>query len=96
MALINTYSTTTENPDTLVKNVLINAMSKPQSYTSYKEDASGNCISNHIALPTSAKAGLRDYYVKYSDSKGAYIEVFEYDTDKKMYVAQEEKYYKTE
>lgn len=96
MKLINTYSTTTANPDTLVKKVLINAMSKPQSYTSYKEDASGNCISNHIALPTSAKAGLRDYYVKDSDSKGAYIEVFEYDTDKKMYVAQEEKYYKTE
>lgn len=96
MELINTYSTTTANPDTLVKKVLINAMSKPQSYTSYKEDASGNCISNHIALPTSAKAGLRDYYVKDSDSKGAYIEVFEYDTDKKMYVAQEEKYYKTE
>lgn len=95
MTLINTYSTTTANPDTLVKKVLINAMSKPQSYTSYKEDASGNCISNHIALPTSAKAGLRDYYVKDSDSKGAYIEVFEYDTDKKMYVAQEEKYYKT-
>lgn len=96
MELINTYSTTTENPDTLIKNVLINAMSKPQSYTSYKEDASGNCISNHIALPKSAEAGLRDYYVKGSDSKGAYIEVFEYDTDKKMYVAQEEKYYKTE
>ncbi len=96
MTLINTYSTTTANPDTLIKNVLINAMSKPQSYTSYKEDASGNCISNHIALPTSAEAGLRDYYVKGSDSKGAYIEVFEYNTDKKMYVAQEEKYYKTE
>lgn len=96
MTLINTYSTTTANPDTLIKNVLINAMSKPQSYTSYKEDASGNCISNHIALPKSAEAGLRDYYVKGSDSKGAYIEVFEYDTDKKMYVAQEEKYYKTE
>ena len=96
MTLINTYSTTTANPDTLVKNVLINAMSKPQSYTSYKEDASGNCISNHIALPTSAKAGLRDYYVKGSDSKGAYIEVFEYDTAKKTYVSQDEKYYKTE
>lgn len=96
MTLINTYSTTTENPDTLVKNVLINAMSKPQSYTSYKEDASGNCISNHIALPTSAEAGLRDYYVKGSDSKGAYIEVYEYNTDKKTYVSQDEKYYKTE
>lgn len=96
MTLINTYSTTTENPDTLVKNVLINAMSKPQSYTSYKEDASGNCISNHIALPKSAEAGLRDYYVKGSDSKGAYIEVFEYDTAKKTYVSQDEKYYKTE
>ena len=96
MKLINTYSTTTENPDTLIKNVLINAMSKPQSYTSYKEDASGNCVSNHIALPTSAEAGLRDYYVKGSDSKGAYIEVFEYDTAKKTYVSQDEKYYKTE
>ena len=96
MTLINTYSTTTENPDTLIKNVLINAMSKPQSYTSYKEDASGNCVSNHIALPTSAEAGLRDYYVKGSDSKGAYIEVFEYDTAKKTYVSQDEKYYKTE
>lgn len=96
MTLINTYSTTTENPDTLVKNVLINAMSKPQSYTSYKEDASGNCVSNHIALPTSAEAGLRNYYVKGSDSKGAYIEVFEYDTAKKTYISQDEKYYKTE
>lgn len=96
MKLINTYSTTTKNPDTLIKNVLINAMSKPQSYTSYKEDASGNCISNHIALPKSAEAGLRDYYVKGSDSKGAYIEVFEYDTAKKTYVSQDEKYYKTE
>ena len=96
MTLINTYSTTTENPDTLIKNVLINAMSKPQSYTSYKEDASGNCISNHIALPTSAEAGLRNYYVKGSDSKGAYIEVFEYDTAKKTYISQDEKYYKTE
>lgn len=96
MTLINTYSTTTENPDTLIKNVLINAMSKPQSYTSYKEDASGNCISNHIALPTSAEAGLRDYYVKGSDSKGAYIEVFEYDAAKKTYISQDEKYYKTE
>lgn len=96
MTLINTYSTTTANPDTLIKNVLINAMSKPQSYTSYKEDASGNCISNHIALPTSAEAGLRNYYVKGSDSKGAYIEVFEYNTDKKTYVSQDEKYYKTE
>lgn len=96
MTLINTYSTTTENPDTLIKNVLINAMSKPQSYTSYKEDASGNSISNHIALPTSAEAGLRDYYVKGSDSKGAYIEVFEYDTAKKTYISQDEKYYKTE
>lgn len=96
MTLINTYSTTTENPDTLIKKVLINAMSKPQSYTSYKEDASGNCISNHIALPTSAEAGLRDYYVKGSDSKGAYIEVFEYDTAKKTYISQDEKYYKTE
>lgn len=95
MALINTYSTTTANPDTLVKNVLINAMSKPQSYTSYKEDASGNCVSNHIALPTSAEAGLRNYYVKGSDSKGAYIEVYEYNTDKKTYVSQDEKYYKT-
>lgn len=94
--LINTYSTTTENPDTLIKNVLINAMSKPQSYTSYKEDASGNCVSNHIALPTSAEAGLRNYYVKGSDSKGAYIEVFEYNTDKKTYISQDEKYYKTE
>lgn len=96
MTLINTYSTTTANPDTLIKNVLINAMSKPQSYTSYKEDSSGNCISNHIALPKSAEAGLRDYYVKGSDSKGAYIEVFEYDTAKKTYVSQDEKYYKTE
>lgn len=96
MTLINTYSTTTANPDTLIKNVLINAMSKPQSYTSYKEDASGNCISNHIALPKSAEAGLRDYYVKGSDSKGAYIEVFEYDTAKKTYISQDEKYYKTE
>lgn len=95
MTLINTYSTTTANPDTLVKNVLINAMSKPQSYTSYKEDASGNCVSNHIALPTSAEAGLRNYYVKGSDSKGAYIEVYEYNTDKKTYVSQDEKYYKT-
>lgn len=67
---------------------------KPQSITSYKEDASGKCISNHT-LPTSAD-GLRYYYVKGTNSTGEYYEAYVADPTTMAYTAEEEKYYKTE
>lgn len=71
---------------------------KPQSTTSYREDALGNCISNHT-LPT--QPGTRYYYVKGTDSTGDYYECYYYDTNKDSltygsYVAEEAKFYKTE
>ena len=67
---------------------------KPQSTTTYKEDAEGNCISGHT-LPTKAN-NLRYYYEKGSDDTGDYYECYVYDTETKDYVAEEDKFYKTE
>lgn len=63
------------------------------SITSYREDASGNCVSNHT-LPTAE--GTRHYYTKGSDAKGEYIQVVTYNTTSKQYVISDEnRYYKT-
>ena len=68
---------------------------KPQSITSYKEDASGKCISNHT-LPTSAD-GLRYYYEKGTDDNNRdYYTVYVADPTTMAYTAEEARYYKTE
>ncbi|MCH5192015.1 MAG: hypothetical protein J1F23_07605 [Oscillospiraceae bacterium] len=77
-----------------VLNNFVNALfTKPQSTTTYKEDAQGNCISNHT-LPTGA--GTRYYYVKGTDDIGEYYEAYVYNTDKGNYEAEEGRFYKSE
>lgn len=57
--------------DSLVKNFVIGLFSKPQSTTTYKEDAAGNVVSNHT-LPGEG-SNLRTYYVKNGDSFTCYV-----------------------
>ncbi len=81
MAEINAI-TAHSDMDSLVKNFVIGLFSKPQSTTTYKEDASGAVVSNHT-LPT-AEDNKRVYYVKNGDSFTCYV----YDTAKSEYVAE--------
>ena len=67
---------------------------KPQSTTTYMEDAEGNCISGH-KLPTQEQ-NLRYYYVKSSDDHGQYYECYVYDTETSEYVPEEARFYRTE
>lgn len=63
------------------------------SITTYVEDASGNCVSNHT-LPMTE--GTRWYFTRGTAEKGDYLQLSSYDTEKKVYVTQEEnRYYKT-
>lgn len=63
------------------------------SITTYVEDASGNCVSNHT-LPMTE--GTRWYFTRGTAEKGDYLQLSSYDTEKKTYVTQEEnRYYKT-
>lgn len=68
-----------------VKNFVINLFTKPQSWTTYKEDAAGNCVSGHT-LPTAA--GKRNYYEKSGNSFTVYV----YDTSTETYKAEEGTY----
>ncbi len=52
------------------------------SITTYREDASGNCISSHN-LPMTE--GTRVYYEKGKDEVGTYIKSISYDTETKAY-----------
>lgn len=67
---------------------------KPQSNTSYKENAEGVCISNHT-LPTQDEY-LRYAYEKGQDSTGEYYICYILDPVTYEYTAEEAKYYKTE
>lgn len=63
------------------------------SITTYVEDANGNCVSNHT-LPMTE--GTRWYFTRGTAEKGDYLQLSSYDTEKKVYVTQEEnRYYKT-
>lgn len=68
--------------DSLVKNFVIGLFSKPQSTTTYKEDAAGNVVSNHT-LPGEG-SNLRTYYVKNGDSFTCYV----YNTAASKYEAE--------
>lgn len=78
---------------TVLNDFVKGLFTKPQSTTTYKEDAKGNCISGHT-LPTTE--GTRYYYVKGQDETGDYYECYVYDPATKAYVAEEDKFYKTE
>lgn len=67
---------------------------KPQSTTSYKENAEGVCISNHT-LPTQDDY-LRYAYAKGQDSTGEYYICYILDPTTYEYTAEEAKFYKTE
>lgn len=78
----------------VLSNFVLGLFTKPQSTSSYKEDASGKCISNHT-LPTEAD-GLRYYYVKGTDGTGEYYEAYVQDPTTMQYTAEEARFYKTE
>ncbi len=77
--------------DSLVKNFVIGLFTKPQSTTTYKEDADGNCISKHT-LPTETDS-RRYYYVKEGDAFTCYVynsATSEYDPEPEKFVKEEE------
>lgn len=82
MDQVNTLASSSSSMDTVLTSFVQGLFTKPQSKTTYKEDASGNCISGHI-LPT-ASSGLRSYYVKDGNSFTCYV----YDTKDGAYVAE--------
>lgn len=84
-ALLNTSRTIDETLTSFVKGLF----TKPQSTTTYKEDASGNCVSNH-ELPMTAEA-TRYYYEK----SGEEFTCYAYDTAKKAWVAEPDKFVRT-
>ena len=78
-----------------VLNTFVNALfTKPQSTTTYKENASGTCISGHT-LPT-ASQNLRYYYVKTGSGDGAYFTCYVWDSQNQKYVAEDAKFYREE
>ena len=79
---------------TVLNNFVQSLFTKPQSTTSYKEDASGKCISNHT-LPTQDDY-LRYAYAKGEDSTGEYYTCYVLDPVTYEYTAEEAKFYKTE
>ena len=93
---INTLNNTSGNGgvQTVLNSFVQGLFTKPQSTTSYRENAAGVCISDHT-LPTQDD-GLRYYYVKGTDSTGDYYECYYYNTETGAYVAEEAKFYKTE
>ena len=79
---------------TVLNSFVKSLFTKPQSNTSYKEDASGVCISNHT-LPTQDDY-YRYAYEKGQDSTGEYYTCYVLDPVTYEYTAEEAKYYKTE
>lgn len=88
-ALLNTAGN--GGVQSVLENFVVSLFTKPQSTTSYKEDASGKCISNHT-LPTTE--GTRYYYVKSEDGK--FFTCYYYNTETKKYEAEEAQFFKTE
>lgn len=90
------YADGTGAPSTTLNTFVNGLFNKPQSTTTYKEDASGNCTSGH-SLPTSSQ-NLRYYYVKTAASGNtpAYFTCFVYDGVQKKYTAEDAKFYREE
>lgn len=79
---------------TVLNSFVKSLFTKPQSNTSYKENAEGVCISNHT-LPTQDEY-YRYAYEKGQDSTGEYYTCYVLDPVTYEYTAEEAKYYKTE
>lgn len=91
-AQINTLMNTAGDGglQTVLNSFVQGLFTKPQSTTTYKEDANGNCVSNHT-LPTSE--GTRYYYVKSAD--GNSYTCYYYDTSANKYMPEDEVFKKT-
>lgn len=85
---INYLLNTNNTADAVLTSFVQGLFTKPQSTTTYKEDAAGNCVSNHT-LPTAP--GTRTYYVKSGDQFTCYV----YDTEKSQYVAEPDAFVRT-
>lgn len=85
---INYLLNTNNTADAVLTSFVQGLFTKPQSTTTYKEDAAGNCVSNHT-LPTAP--GTRTYYVKSGDQFTCYV----YDTEKSRYVAEPDAFVRT-
>lgn len=96
-AVADQYYNGTGAPSTVLNTFVNNLFQKPQSTTTYKEDASGNCISGH-SLPTAASSNLRYYYVKTaaSGTTPAYYTAMVWDSNAQKYTAEEAKFYREE
>lgn len=79
---------------TVLNSFVQSLFTKPQSTTSYKENAEGVCISNHT-LPTQDDY-LRYAYAKGEDSTGEYYTCYILDPTTYEYTAEDAKFYKTE
>lgn len=82
------------NVQSVLNSFVQSLFTKPQSTTSYKENAEGVCISNHT-LPTQDDY-LRYAYAKGQDSTGEYYICYILDPTTYEYTAEEAKFYKTE
>lgn len=85
---INYLLNTNNTADAVLTSFVQGLFTKPQSTTTYKEDAAGNCVSDHT-LPTTP--GTRTYYVKSGDQFTCYV----YDTEKSQYVAEPDVFVRT-
>lgn len=78
----------------VLENFVVGLFTKPQSTTSYKEDASGKCISNHTLPTDPGDNGNRYFYVKSED--GNYFTCYYYDTESQEYKEEDAVFVKTE
>jgi len=91
------YYNGTGAPSTVLNTFVNNLFQKPQSMTTYKENAAGECTSGH-SLPTAASSNLRVYYAKTaaSGTTPAYFTAMVWDSNAQKYTAEEAKYYREE
>ncbi len=87
-AQINTLLDTNNTVDSILTSFVKDLFTKPQSTTTYKEDAAGNCVSGHT-LPTTADT--RYYYVK----NGNEFTCFAYDKNKGYHVEEVDHFIRT-
>lgn len=81
------FSSTINTPQLVLNKFVNNLFNKTQSTTTYKEDATGACISGHT-LPTSASQNLRYYYVKSGSGDNSKFTCYVYDPEKQAYKAE--------
>ena len=92
-AVANNYFNGSGNPSTVLNNFVNGLFSKPQSTTTYKEDAEGNCISGHT-LPSAPASNLRYYYVKSGSGDNTCFICYVYNPETQAYET-EGKFYRT-